>query len=96
MAGTDADDPDSDDDLMLDGDELFAGTDPLDCRQLNRIPLSSCRSLSRTQIAVRTRSPAVMPRSVRTASYWWRARAWPAGSSDASSARSSSRQSGSE
>jgi cell wall-associated NlpC family hydrolase len=28
-AGTDAADPDSDDDLVLDGDELFAGTDPL-------------------------------------------------------------------
>jgi hypothetical protein len=30
LGGTDPDDPDTDDDLRLDGDELFLGTDPLD------------------------------------------------------------------
>ena len=29
MAGTRSDDPDSDDDLMLDGDEIMMGRDPL-------------------------------------------------------------------
>ena len=92
LGGTNPSDPDTDDDLVLDGDELMLGRDPLDPR----------RRLSRTDDdplddgpTVSDRSTGSMPSSASTASYWARARAWPAGSPSAASAWSSRRHSGS-